>query len=566
MIVELTIKNFAIIEDLRIDFTKGLNILTGETGSGKSILIDAIGIILGSRSNRDMIQSGAEKAILEGVFFIEDISIIQPILQEYSIDMDHSQILVISREIFLNGPSLSKINGKNVTLNMLKDITVHLVDIFGQHEHQSLLNSSNHEGIVDSFGDEELIQIKEKVKNIYIELINEKKKLKELSIDSEERDREIDILKFQIEDIDDARLTKEDESKIDEEYNILSNVSTISNSLEKALSYINNDDFENPGAVDLINKSISLMSNVKNLDKKISSICTQLENINYEIQDFYYHGKHYLENIYVDNSRLDYLNERLNTINKLKKKYGKNIESILIFKDTAENRLEELLNLEKNIEKINSRISVLEKDFVFYGDKLSQKRKELASIVEEQIKTELIELDMIKVNFKINFQRNENFTISGLDKIEFLISTNLGEELKPLSKIVSGGEMSRIMLAFKSIVALFDNMPTMIFDEIDIGISGRTAQIVGEKINKISKKHQVICISHLPQIAALADSHFVINKIYYENKTRTTISKISNEDRVKEMARLLGGVDLTETTIKHAAEMIELSKKIKSKN
>lgn len=563
MLVELNIKNFAIIEDLKINFTKGLNIITGETGSGKSILIEAIGIILGSRSSREFIQTGYEKAVLEGVFYIENPSTIIPLLQEYSIDMDEDNLLIISKEIYLNSPSLSRINGRNVNLSMLKTITTRLIDIFGQHEHQSLLDPSNHEVLVDSFGDAELLELKSKIKIYYDEWVNEKKKLKKLSMDSGERDREIDILRFQIDEIDDARLNDDDEHNIENEYRKLTNINEISRSIEEALAYMNSESFGSFGILDLMNKSISLIGNTKKFDEKLINFHKQLDGINYELQDLYSELRDYLDNIEVDSERLAFLNERINLINKLKKKYGNTIDKILEFRKESQERLEELLNFEKELEKTNKKMLELEKDISLYSEQLSTKRKKISDTLEKDVRKELAELNMDKVDFKVDFQKKSSFSSEGQDKIEFLISTNPGEDLKPLSRIVSGGEMSRIMLAFKSILAFFDQIPTMIFDEIDTGISGRTAQIVGEKIHSISRKHQVICISHLPQIAALADSHFVINKVVSNEKTRTVVSKLSDEDRIEEMARLLGGVDLTDTTLKHASEMIQMSKKIK---
>ena len=565
MLVELNIKNFAIIEELKVNFTKGLNIITGETGSGKSILIEAIGIILGSRSNRELIQSGYEKAILEGVFYIENPSIIKPILEEYSIDMDDDNLLIISKEIYLNSPSLSRVNGRNITLNMLKNITTKLVDIFGQHEHQSLLDSSNHEILVDSFGDTELLELKSKIQTYYDEWINEKRKLKKLSMDSSERDREIDILKFQIQEINDARINDDDEYNIENEYRRLTNVSEISRSIEEALAYINNENFGSAGVLDLMNKSISLINNAKKFDEKLQILHKQFEGINYELQDLYRELRNYVDNVEVDTERLNFLTDRINLINKLKKKYGNTIDKILVFQHESQKRLDELENFEKEYEGTNKKILELENILDRYSNKLSAKRKDIAVELEKNVKKELSVLNMAKVDFKVNFEKKPQFTSEGKDKIEFLISTNPGEELKPLSKIVSGGEMSRIMLAFKSILAFFDQIPTMIFDEIDTGISGRTAQIVGEKIHSISRNHQVICISHLPQIAALADSHFAINKVISQSKTKTTVVRLSDKARVEEMARLLGGVNLTDTTLRHASEMIEMSKKIKEK-
>ena len=566
MLVELNVKNFAIIEELKLPFTRGLNIITGETGSGKSILIEAIGIILGSRTSKELIQSGHEKAFLEAVFYVNEPENIIPILEEYSIELEEDNLLIITKEINLNGPSLSRINGKNVNLTMLNNITKRLVDIFGQHEHQSLLDLSNHQRLVDSFGDREFLDLKYKIKEDYEKLLLEKGKIKDLSIDGRERDREIDILKFQIQEIDDARLTIYDENEIENEHNKLSNVKEISDTIVQVIELISTEDLEKQNMLDIMNKTSYLVNNIKNYDESILSLFTRLENVKYEIEDLNREFILYLDNIENDDERLSYLDERLNMVNKLKKKYGNNIKDILDFREKSYKRLEELNNYEKELKITNENIIKLNEKLTKNSTKLSNMRKEISEILEERIKNELLHLNMKKVDFKVDFKKNDNFTSEGFDKIEFLISTNLGEELKSLSRIASGGEMSRIMLAFKSVLAFFDKIPTMIFDEIDTGISGRTAQIVGEKIYKISKEHQVICISHLPQIAALGDSHFVINKVVENNRTRTVVDKLSYDGRVEEMARLLGGVDLTETTLKHASEMIEMSKKIKKEN
>ena len=564
MLVELNIRNFAIIEELQIRFTKGLNILTGETGSGKSILIEAIGIILGSRTSKDLIQTGHDKAFLEGVFYIEDSTVIVPILDKYGVDFAEDNLLIITREIYLNSPTISRVNGKILNLSMLNDITAKLIDIFGQHEHQSLLDMSKHQMLVDSFGDKELIKLKSIIKSNYEDMVLEKRRLKSLSIDSGERDREIDILNFQIQEIEDARLTKDDEDNVENEYKKLSRVEEISFAAKEVINSISLDSYENKNVLDLMSRNIQAINNVKKFDQDLEPFYVELENIRSELQDLNRSISNYLEGIEIDAERLTFLEERLNLINKLKKKYGNSIEEILDFRDKSLERLEKLNNHEKELEKTNKKIASLEASLREDSENLSNKRKEISSILEQEIKKELISLNMNKVNFKVDFKRNSELGIEGYDKIEFMISTNLGEDLKPLSKIASGGEMSRIMLGFKSILAGFDKIPTMIFDEIDTGISGRTAQVVGEKIYKISKEHQIICISHLPQIAALADSHFVINKVVLDNKTKTIVNRLSEDGRIEEMARLLGGVDLTNTTIKHASEMIEMSKKIKN--
>lgn len=563
MLVEINIKNFAIIDNINVSFTKGLNIITGETGSGKSILVDAIGIILGSRSSKDLIRSGYKKAVLQGVFYLENPLELIPLLNEYNIGLDDDNLLIISKEINLDGPSISKVNGRSINLSMLKNITNKLVDIFGQHEHQSLLDISKHGVLVDSFGDKEFSKLKSEIRSHYEELSSFKNSLQDLSMDSSKRDREIDVLKFQIQEIDEARLSYKDDEELEKEYNRVFNSSKISNSLNEAISYLDNDNIQNPSAIDLINQSIALLQNISRYDENLETLNSRLKSIKLEFEDINMDLKDYLDSVDLDYERLNYLTSRLDLVNKLKRKYGNSVEEVMLFKNKAEDRLDLLINYEKKVASIKDEIKKVEKVLENLSEDLSLRRKNISKEIEKEIKKELEELNMLQVDFKVDFGRTKEFTVNGYDKIEFLISTNPGESLKSLSKIISGGEMSRIMLAFKNILAFFDKIPTMIFDEIDTGISGRTGQIVGEKILNISKNHQVICISHLPQLAALADSHYVINKTMTKDKTRTEIHRLSEEGRVEEMARLIGGVNLTDTTLNHAREMIEMSNKIK---
>lgn len=562
MIIELSIKNFAIIDNLKINFTKGFNVLTGETGTGKSIIVESIGMILGQRANRNLVRSGKDKAILEGVFYLENPQKVNMILDRYGIDKDPENYLIITREIFSNGRSVSRVNGRTVTLIMLNDITSNLVDIHGQYEHQSLLQIENHIKLIDTFGDYELKRLLEQVEGKYKKLSQEKRKLKDLTLDSIERDREMDLLKYQIEEIENSNLDKLDEEELLSEYNKISNIKEIEMVLGETANIMKDDGYNNYSIVDSINRCISNMNKIKGYGEEFEEYGKTLEYINYELQDLYRNIVNYLEKLDMDNERLMELEERIDTINKLKRKYGNSIDEILQYKDKIKERYDILLNVEQAIEKINTNISIMEEELSHNCSKLTDLRKKISKSIEKMITQELKDLNMNNVVFKVDFKRLERFTEIGWDKIEFLISTNKGEDLKPLSQIVSGGEMSRIMLAFKRILADYDNIPTLIFDEIDTGISGRTGQVVGEKMKMISKNHQVICISHLPQIAALADTHFLIDKETVDDKTTTIVRKLEDEERIDELSRLLGGVDLTDTTKLHAKEMLEMSKRL----
>lgn len=563
MLLELSIKNFAIIEDLKIEFTSGLNLLTGETGSGKSIIIEALGIILGGRSTKDLIRTGEDKAVLQALFYIKDNNKIKSQFDQYGIDMEESGLIIITREIFTSGPSISRINGRTVTVSILNKISYYLVDIFGQHEHQSLLHISNHKILVDSFGDNIFDELKRDIKLKFEQYTSEKNELQKIDINSAEKERQIDLLKFQIDEIDAAELGSTDDTELENKFNKINNLKIIGIGLGEIIDSFTGENLENTSIIDYINKNIAILNNLKKHDNDLISLFNRFESIGFELNDINQELYHYMDRLELDDEKLVYLTERINTVNKLKKKYGNTVEKINAFKYEMQEELDSLLNSEKEMSRLKNNISKLEKELFILSKNLSEHRKTISKILEKNITKELSQLNMDNVVFKANFKENNHLSVDGTDHIEFLISTNVGESLKPLSKIISGGEMSRIMLGFKSILAEYDGIPTLIFDEIDTGISGRTAQVVGEKISKISKNHQVISISHLPQIAALADSHYLINKASVSNKSITTITKLTYEERVIEMARILGGVDVTDTTLNHAREMLEMTKKLK---
>lgn len=561
MLKELSIKNFAIIDDLKIEFDHGLNLLTGETGSGKSIIIEALGLVLGGRSRKDLIRTGQQKAFVEALFYVEEN--IKALLSKYGYDAEED-ILIISREISANYPSITRLNGRPITLNILSNITPNLVDIFGQHEHQSLLNVENHQILIDSLGDKEHKELLEKISFNYDKYIDEKKKLEEMLISSSARERELDLLKYQLEEIDNANLSSEDEFEIENNFKKYSNVQTIQIGLGNVLENLDSSDYDKGSILNLLNNSISILNNIKSFDNDTNKYLDRLNELRYELQDMTRDINNYLESIEIDEEKLIYYRDRLDLVNKLKKKFGLTIDKIFEYRNKISEEYENLVNYEKRIEEINNNLKIYEDILIKDSLLLRDKRIKISKSLEKKLTEELKELNMRNIVFKVNFKPKEKLSSDGMDEIEFLISTNPGEDLKSLSKIVSGGEMSRIMLGFKNILADNDKIPTLIFDEIDTGISGRTAQIVGEKICKISKNHQVISISHLPQITALADSHFNIYKESQNGMTITKIKKLTYDERVKEMARLLGGVNVTETTLNHAKEMLSMSKKIKS--
>lgn len=559
MLKEISIKNFAIIDDLQIEFHSGLNLLTGETGSGKSIIIDALGILLGGRSNKNLIRQGKDKAFLEALFFINQESI-NDYLKELGY-FDEDSILIISREISKGQPSISRINGRPVTLSVLNEISSRLVDIYGQFEHQSLLNISNHMKIIDSFGDSDYHKLLTKISKNYIEYKDEIRKLREIDIDSMERQRQIDLLKFQIDEIDQVDLDI-DENDLIKEFKRLDNAKNIMLVMDKVMELLNGYGNQNASILDMLNEISTYLNEFDEIDDRIKHFNSRVDSSLYEIQDLWNEVRYYNESLYIDEEKLAILNEEIDNINKLKRKYGNTISRILAYRKESQNQYESLLNYDNEIEKRKLAIGKYKKLLLDDSLKVSSVRKSISIELENLITDELDQLNMKDVKFKVNF-KEKDISSNGIDHIEFMIATNKGEDLKPLSKIVSGGEMSRIMLAFKSITASKDSIPTLVFDEIDTGISGRTAQIVGEKISSLAINHQIIIISHLPQIAALSDHYYQISKSIVDNKTITKVKKLTHEDKILELARLLGGSKLTEITLKNAKEMIEMSKKNK---
>ena len=558
MLKELRIKNFAIIDNLTIDFTEGLNLLTGETGSGKSIIIEALEMVLGGRASRDMIRSGEEKAVIEALFFLDEG--LQDKME--ALGYERSEILVLTKEIWEDYPSVSRVNGRPVTLNILKTLTGSLVDIFGQHEHQSLLDTGNHMRIIDSLMPKNGKALLEEIVKAHRDYRDLKRKHQELTLTSQERERELDLLKFQIEEIDDAQLSQEDDENIEQEFRRLDNLKETIAEAYQALSLLG-DDFEGPGAIQLIEKAIHMIFHSGRYDQFIKDQREGLQALLYELQELYRETSGYIEDLDIDQERLFELRERLDLINSLKKKYGNRVHEILSYRDEIGERYDRLLNIDKELEKVEGELLKHREKLLGKSLELRHIRRDVSTALHKDMERELGALNMDTVRFKVDFRDLEEPGEKGMDKIEFLISTNQGEDLKPLSKIISGGEMSRIMLAFKGILADMDNMPTLVFDEIDTGISGRTAQVVGEKIRRISGGHQVISISHLPQIAALADTHFAIRKSSDKKGTITSVERLHEDERIQELARLLGGVEVTETTRKHAKEMLQMSNKMK---
>ncbi|MCG0274994.1 MAG: DNA repair protein RecN [Thermosediminibacteraceae bacterium] len=576
MLLKLVVKNFALIDDVEIEFKKGLNVLTGETGAGKSIIIDAIGLILGERASSEYIRSGKESSVIEAIFQYDNETI-SGILRELGIE-EEDNLLIISRKITEQGKNFCRINGVSVPVSTLKHIGKYLVDIHGQHQHQSLLNSERHLELLDLLGGSEIEERKNKVKILYKNIVDTTHQLKALAKTREEFLKYKDQLQFEVDELEKAELKPGEDVQLEEELEILEHSEKILRALNFSLFTLYEGDENNASVIDNLFKVINALEDVADYFKPIKQFVDSLKNILYELEDVVSGIRESAKSVDFDPVRLDEINARLALLNRLKSKYNKSIEELIKYKEQAASKLDEALNIDDEIKKLESSLTKLKQDYVSHSIKLHELRKKVAASFEENISKELSDLGMKGIKFSVDFKwtkaeegveiDNKIFKMNenGLDTVEFLISTNPGEPLKPLAKIVSGGEASRIMLALKSILAKIDNIPCLIFDEIDAGIGGRISQVVGEKLSRIARDHQVLCVTHSPQIASLGDAHFCISKIVDKNKTYTVVREVKGEERIKELARMLGGAEITRNTLAHAREMLEIAEKIKKNN
>lgn len=559
MLLNLHVKNLALIEEVDVDFEKGLIVLTGETGAGKSLILGSVNIALGNKASKDMIRKGTDYSLVELTFSVSENCAKQ--LKKYDIYMEEDNIITVTRKIS-EGRSISKINGETVNIKTLKNVMSLLIDIHGQHDHQSLLYTKNHLDILDKFAKDSILELKEQIKEEYSRYTKLIKKLEEFNIDEGQKAREIEFAEYEVNEIESANLKPEEDVQVEEEFKKLSN----SKEIVSALSEIYNAlSYETAGGLgDIINKAVMDINSIRGMDEKISQFQTELYDIDNLCREL-------TSQIYDYNSGMDFnpeyvreVEERLDVINHLKLKYGNSIEEILRYKEEKEEYLEKLNNMTDEMESVKNQISELEGTLNNLCTKLSEQRKKAAKELEVLVKQALVDLNFIAVEFEIQITRKESIGENGFDNVEFMISTNPGESVKPLVKVASGGELSRIMLAIKSILATEDDIDTLIFDEIDTGISGQTAMKVAEKMAKISRNHQVICISHLSQIAAMADSHYLIKKTADENYTTTSIKKLTRQQSIEELVRINGGSGITEAGLIHATEMKDMADRTKS--
>ena len=554
MLVHLHVKNLALIEDIEVEFGPGLNILTGETGAGKSILLGSMQLILGSRSVRDMIRSGASYALVELLFQVENKRAEETLLN-LGIQLEDGQVL-LTRKI-LDGRSISKINGETCTVSQMKAAASCLLDIHGQHEHQSLLYQDKQLEILDAYGKSEIDPLKEKVREAYGEYRNCLRELKSLDMDEEQRNRERAFLEFEIKEIESADLKNGEDEELESLYRKLDNGKKILDTMQAVHSLTGYDSGQ--GAGESVGSAYRELTRITEFDPQLESLAGTLQEIDGLLNDFNREVSSYVEEMSFDDETFYETEKRLDLINGLKAKYGQSIEEIRKYGEAQQQKLDKLNRYEECYQNALAQVEKSRQKLDRISHELSKVRKQYSTALTEKIIEGLKDLNFLDVEFRIAFRDHKEYSVNGYDDIEYEISTNPGESLKPLGKIVSGGELSRIMLALKAILADRDQIETLIFDEIDTGISGRTAQKVSEKMAVIGGCHQVLCITHLPQIAAMADTHFEIEKHQKGTETITEIHPLDKEESVRELARLLGGAEITEAVLQNAREMKELA-------
>ncbi len=551
MLQNLHVKNLALIDETEVEFGPGLNILSGETGAGKSIIIGSINLALGEKVQKEMLRDNGESALVELIFFVEDADTIEAI-RALDIEMEDDTV-ILSRKI-TGGRAIGRINGEAVSASKMKAVASLLIDIHGQHEHQSLLSKKKHLEILDTFAKETLGDKKEKLAQCYQEYRKLKDELEHANLDGEERAREVSFLEYEVKEIEDAQLMVGEDEELEAVFRKYSNGKKIMDAVGAANAATSEDD---ESASERIGRALRELSSVSGYDERVKEMEEQLTEIDNLLSDFNHELASYLSDEEFDEETFYETEKRLDLINHLKSKYGNTIADILKYCEEKAERIAVLNDYDAYLAGLQKNVSEKEKQLEQLSKKVSDIRKKESKKLTESIKNALLDLNFLDVQFTMEFAETD-YTANGIDDAQFLISTNPGEPVKPLGKVASGGELSRIMLAIKTVMAS-DKIGTLIFDEIDSGISGRTAQMVSEKMNVLGRSHQIICITHLPQIAAMADSHFLIEKSVENQATVSKIHKLTDEESVEELARMLGGVEITDTVLENAREMKQMA-------
>ena len=557
MLQNLHVKNLALIDETEVEFTNGLNILSGETGAGKSIIIGSINLALGEKVSKEMLRDNGETAFVELIFHVENENTIAK-LKALDVDPEDGTV-ILSRKI-TSGRAVGRVNGEAVSVSRMKEIASLLIDIHGQHEHQSLLSKRKHLEILDAYAKDAIGDKKGKTAEAYRRYRSLKDEWEHSNVDAEERKRELSFLEYEVKEIEDAQLHNGEDEELEQQYRRFSNGKKIMEGVNGAYA-VTGGEMEN--ASEMIGRAVRELSAVSSYDEAVAGLEGQLAEIDNLLSDFNHEISSYISDADFDEEAFYQIEKRLDLINHLKSKYGNTITEILNEYDEKQKRIQVLSDYDSYLADMERDLTKSKEELEQFCSELSEIRKKEAVKLTKAIRKALLDLNFLDVTFEMKFDRTEDYTASGYDAPEFLISTNPGEPVKPLGKVVSGGELSRIMLGIKTVMAETDEIESLIFDEIDSGISGRTAQMVSEKMNLLGKNHQIICITHLPQIAAMADSHYLIEKSVENQSTHSRIHKLDQEQSVKELARMLGGVEITDTVIQNACEMKEMAHKKK---
>lgn len=566
LLQELSIKNFAIIDHLQLSFESGLTVLTGETGAGKSIIIDALHLLVGGRGSVEYIRHGEKKAEMEGLFILDDTHPCYQKAKEFGIDIEDGMV-VLRRDILSSGKSTCRINGKLVTISILREIGGTLIDIHSQHEHQALMNESLHLSFLDQYGSSEIAAALCNYQEIYKQYERVEKQLHQLHDNEQEMAHRLDLLQFQRNEIQTAELQIDEDETLAQEKQKLLNFGKLYEAMQTSYEAIQGEQ----RGLDWIGHVMSQLETAAEIDIQHQPLKETVTNSYYMLEDAARTIRNELEQLEFDPDRLNQIEERLNEINQLKRKYGASIQDILTYCAKIEEEIEKISNKENYIEELQETLHSIEQDLFLEAKHLSSLRKKWAKKLTNAIHHELKQLYMDKTVFEVYFQSpmmDNNHPVryrkNGFDIIEFYISTNPGEPLKPLAKVASGGELSRMMLALKTIFSQHQGITSIIFDEVDTGVSGRVAQAIAEKIYQVSLHSQVLCISHLPQVAAMADTHLYIAKSIAKKRTSTSVKSLEKHEQVKEIARMISGVEMTDLTMQHANELLELAYTIKN--
>lgn len=556
MLLELNIANIALIESLRIEFAQGFNVLTGETGSGKSIVVDCMNLVLGGRADRDFVRTGAEKGSVQALFDIAKNSAAKAILGEMDIDCEDGMVAV-SREISRSGRNICRISGVIVPLNTLRRLTGTLLDIHGQHEHQSLLDPAKHIAFLDAYGDNRHTELRAQAAKLHSERVKMESELKKNMLDAAERERLSDMLGFQIQEIASAKLKKGEEERLIARLRILENSEKIRTNVETAYEATYAGAGRTPSAQELLLRAANAMDKLSQIDERYAELGLRLREMVYSVQDIGYELRDILDHMESDPELIEKVSKRLETIDRLERKYGPNLDDVLNFYASAVERLESIQTGDAHIDALKAELAKKDAELDEVCTLLTASRRELAQRLAQAVMQQLRDLGMGRARLEIRIESLPRPTANGLDSVEFLISANPGEPLKPMASVASGGELSRIMLALKAISMEADGVDSMVFDEIDTGVSGRMAQTVGEKMCAIARDHQVLCVTHLPQIAALGDAHFVVEKHTDGTTTETLVRQLDSEGRIHELSRLVGGAEDSTSSLSHAKHMLE---------